>query len=320
MEETSVAAIIPAFNVVRCVGAAIESALAQSLQPAQIIVVDDCSTDGTSDLVAKMAEQHPAIVLVKKQKNGGVAAARNAGIDLATTNWIAILDADDTFLPNRLEYLVGNAERMGLDLAADNYYNFDSQANDVVGLALPISMIGDSLLLDRYSFVRNCMTNMAGAVDLGLIKPIIRREFLVNNGLHYRENIRHGEDFHFYLDALMHGAKLALFPEAHYMYTQRLGSLSGKQSVLSRTKTDLFSIERDSRNLADLAFAQNDPDLAKLLLLRANKMKTARQFFRFRDLCTDGQFLKAAKLILTDRDAQVGVKASVQHKLRKIWN
>jgi len=320
MEEPSVAVIIPAFNVARCVGAAINSALAQSLPPAQIIVVDDCSTDGTGDVVLEMAKQHPTITLVKKPKNGGVAAARNTGIDLAATDWLAVLDADDTFLPTRLEYLVRNAEQRGLDLAADNYYNFDSQANDVVGLALPVSMIGDSLVLDRYSFVRNCMTNMAGAVDLGLIKPIIRRSFLNKNGLRYREDIRHGEDFHLYLDALMHGAQLALFPEGHYMYTQRLGSLSGKHSVLSRTKTDLPAIERDSRNLADLAFAQNDPELAKLLLKRADKMKTARQFFLFRDFCTDAQFFQAAKLLFTDRNVQVGVAASVQNKLRKVWN
>ena len=76
-----------------------ESIFRQTLPPSQIVVVDDGSTDGTSDWLKKKL---PAVELVI-QKNQGVSAARNSGIRKATTDWIALLDSDDVWCPTKLE-------------------------------------------------------------------------------------------------------------------------------------------------------------------------------------------------------------------------
>jgi succinoglycan biosynthesis protein ExoO len=320
MMQTSVTVLIPAFNVADCIGSAIDSALAQSLAPAEIIVVDDASTDDTANIVASIAKIHTSVKLIRKTVNEGVAAARNTGIELATADWIAILDSDDRYLPDRLKYLVNAAEEQQLDFAADNFYNYDFFADKIVGIAIPPSMIGTSLKLDRYDYVRNCMTSMAGAVDFGLLKPIVRRSFLQATGVRYRGDVRHGEDFIFYLNALVLRAKFAIFPEGHYIYTQRLGSLSGKHSTLTRTKVNFSAVETESRKLADSELTRNDPKLIELLVLRSDKMKAARKYFEFRDAVSEGRLINAASRVFLDGEVRSCIIAAVRYKLKKRWS
>lgn len=93
----TVSAIIPAYNAEKLIHRAIESALAQTHPMLQILVVDDGSSDGT----ARVAAQYPVTVITKP--NGGPATARNIGIKHATAEWIAFLDHDDTWHPNKTE-------------------------------------------------------------------------------------------------------------------------------------------------------------------------------------------------------------------------
>ena len=90
--------IIPAFNAERFVSAAIDSAVAQTTPVHEIIVVDDGSTDGTVNLV----KSYGAAVSLVRQQNGGAGRARNAGARAATGNWLAFLDADDQWRPEKL--------------------------------------------------------------------------------------------------------------------------------------------------------------------------------------------------------------------------
>jgi glycosyltransferase involved in cell wall biosynthesis len=98
-ENWSVSAVIPAFNAGASIARAIDSVLAQSVPLDEIIVVDDGSTDDTHTVVA----DYGAAVRYLGQKNLGPSAARNAGIRAAQSAWIAFLDADDEWLPNKLK-------------------------------------------------------------------------------------------------------------------------------------------------------------------------------------------------------------------------
>ncbi len=93
-----ISVVIPAMNAEAFVGRAIDSALAQTLAPREIIVVDDGSTDGTRQVVQRYGER----VRYLQQDNQGASAARNTGIRAASGEWIAFLDADDEWLPERL--------------------------------------------------------------------------------------------------------------------------------------------------------------------------------------------------------------------------
>ena len=93
-----VSVIIPTYNRVRMLKEAIDSVLAQDYQNVELIVVDDGSTDNTTELL-KAYGQHLSVI---NQKNAGVSAARNAGIATATGHYIAFLDSDDLWLPQKL--------------------------------------------------------------------------------------------------------------------------------------------------------------------------------------------------------------------------
>jgi glycosyltransferase involved in cell wall biosynthesis len=95
----SVSVVIPAYNAERFLAAAIESVLAQTFADLEVIVVDDGSTDGTASVVESYGQR----VTYIRQANSGVAAARNRGIAASTGAYVGFLDADDTWLPHKLD-------------------------------------------------------------------------------------------------------------------------------------------------------------------------------------------------------------------------
>ena len=99
MSEISVSVVIPTFNRRHTIERALDSVIGQSFAAQEIILVDDGSTDQTA-LV--MQQSYPDLTVVT-QANKGVSAARNAGITLAGSEWIALLDSDDEWLPNKLQ-------------------------------------------------------------------------------------------------------------------------------------------------------------------------------------------------------------------------
>ena len=93
-----VSVIVPAYKAQETIGAALRSALSQELAPREVICVDDGSPDATADLVAR---EFPGVRLVR-QENAGPSAARNRAAALAQGEWLAFLDADDVWLPQKL--------------------------------------------------------------------------------------------------------------------------------------------------------------------------------------------------------------------------
>jgi len=93
---------ITAYNAADTIGRAIRSALAQSWQPIEIVVVDDCSTDDTNDVLLQLSVVHPELRIFCNQNNGGVAVSRNRIITEAKGEFVAFFDDDDESLPERI--------------------------------------------------------------------------------------------------------------------------------------------------------------------------------------------------------------------------
>jgi succinoglycan biosynthesis protein ExoO len=231
----SVAVIIAAYNVVDYIERAIASVQAQTAQVSEIVVSDDGSTDGTPGLVRRLAERDARIKLVQAGKNTGPGAARNRAIEAATAEWVAVLDADDAWKPERVQRLLQAAIESSSVIVADNYLKFDDAAGRVVGAALPES---SSLRpLTTASFIAS--EHPLGSVRFGMLKPMIQRRFLRDRDIQYATNIRLAEDFHLFLRVLLEGGKGVLLNEALYIYTLPQSLISGSQSRGSRTKPNL---------------------------------------------------------------------------------
>jgi len=109
--EPLVSVVIPAYNAEKTIPNAIRSVLEQTMSDLEVIVVDDASTDGTTRVVEDIRDAR--LRLVRSLRNSRCAAARNLGLRNATGVWITFLDADDEFVADRLEYLLGVALREG---------------------------------------------------------------------------------------------------------------------------------------------------------------------------------------------------------------
>ncbi|TLD69284.1 glycosyltransferase family 2 protein [Phragmitibacter flavus] len=151
-----VSVVIPAHNAEETIGATLESVLGQSYGNFEVIVVDDGSTDGTAGLVEEVALRDVRVRLVR-QVRGGVAAARNAGIERTSGVYVAPIDADDVWHPQRLELHVAALEREGEDTGVvySPYYRIDAlgrersrsylyyEKGDVFELQLATNLVGN---------------------------------------------------------------------------------------------------------------------------------------------------------------------------------
>ncbi len=122
MRDRKVSVVVPAFNAERYLCATLNSILGQSLTPHEIIVVNDGSTDSTLQIISDFSHVYSS-VLVISQDNQGLPAARNAGKELATGNYIAFCDSDDLWEPEKLKRQVTYLEMHPEFLAAVSMYS-----------------------------------------------------------------------------------------------------------------------------------------------------------------------------------------------------
>lgn len=116
MTQPKISIIVPVYNVEPYLRQCLDSIVSQSYQNLEIILVDDGSPDGCPAICDEYARQDNRIQVIH-QKNGGVSAARNAGLDAATGDWIGWVDSDDWIEPDMYAYLLENALACGADMA-----------------------------------------------------------------------------------------------------------------------------------------------------------------------------------------------------------
>jgi len=214
----TVSVIMPVYNAVAYVREAIESVITQTLPVHEIIVVDDGSTDGTSELLLKYAHsESPTLAGIRyfRRKHKGAAAARNFGARRATGTILAFQDADDWSHPNRLElqlrYL---AEYPGHDICHTAVETVSARSGkrlrNSVGPITPTNML-------------SLKNSFAGATMM-----IRRSVWLDMGGQNESEALNASHDFEFALRALERGLKFVFLDNgALYRYRRHEGNISG---------------------------------------------------------------------------------------------
>jgi succinoglycan biosynthesis protein ExoO len=215
-----VSIVIAAWNAEGFIAQAVSDALAQQGVSLEVIVADDASTDGTRS--AAVSDER--VRYVRLPRNGGPAAARNAGFAAARGEWLMVLDADDRMDPGRAAALVGLARTEKADIVADNF-RVIAQDGSAPRLHIAEPLDGSFETIDLAMFIRENQLFQTRP-GYGYLKPAFRREFLVAHGLAYDPALRIGEDYDLVARALAAGARYVRHRSAGYAYVTRAGSIS----------------------------------------------------------------------------------------------
>ncbi|KQX05681.1 MULTISPECIES: glycosyltransferase family 2 protein [unclassified Leifsonia] len=132
---TDVSVVIPAYNAAEFLGDAVERLLRQTIA-VEIVVVDDGSGDSTARIGAELADRHPSVVFVPLAENGGVAAAREAGVEASSGRFIWFVDADDEWTTDAAETMLAAADGFAADVvcAGAEYLSVDGSRRPVPSL------------------------------------------------------------------------------------------------------------------------------------------------------------------------------------------
>lgn len=265
-DEPDVTFVIAAYNAADTIGRAVRSALEQRGVSVEVVVADDCSSDGTRTVVAGLADAR--VRLLALEKNRGPGGARNAALDVARGRWVAVLDADDMLYPDRLARMIRHAATIEADMAVDNIDVLSGDGR--LERMFPAAMLSN---LDELALAAFIDSNVLfrGTHNFGYMKPVIRRAYLDRHALRFDEALRIGEDYLMLASALASGGRCAIVPEAGYVYHIREGSIS---RVLERHHVDAM-IAGDQRFLARFDLA---PEAAAAQRRRSRSLAEARAF------------------------------------------
>ena len=125
MKQTpKVSIITPAYNAAEFLPETINSVLKQTFSDWEMIIIDDCSTDNTFEIATNYSKIDSRIKVIQNNINSGVAATRNNGLDIALGDFIAFVDSDDMWLPEKLEKQIAFMEENGYALTYTKYQNY----------------------------------------------------------------------------------------------------------------------------------------------------------------------------------------------------
>lgn len=183
--------VIPVHNGARHIRECLESVFSQTLPPRRVIVVDDGSTDETVAVVNAMQSENSALLLHKMGRNAGVSAARNAGIGLSEAPFVAFIDADDVWLPNKLAFQreIFENSRQPVGFVHASFFLIDEAGHVLDVRAPPTLLRGD--VFSRLLRERNILSGSASAV-------LIKRDILDKAGL-FDDRLYYGEDWDLWL-------------------------------------------------------------------------------------------------------------------------
>lgn len=265
----SVSIIIPAYNAAEFIGETLDSVFAQTFSDYEVIVINDGSPD--TDALEKVLARYPEKLRYLKQENKGAAAARNTGLRAAAGEFVAFLDADDTWLPSFLEKQIELLQR--------------TKADFVYADAL---LVGESPLSGRtFMQVQPSRGEVTAASLLAVEVTVLtstvlaRRQPIIEVGL-FNESLKRGHDFELWLRLAKHGVRFAHQHDvlAHHRIVE--SGLSGDTiSQLKRTLSVLDVIgKRDdlSANEKSALKVNMDRTLGELALEDAKSRLLAGDF------------------------------------------
>lgn len=220
-----VSIIIPAYNVDKTLTKCVESALAQTYQNIEIIIIDDGATDGTANLADELASSYCRVRVIH-QENRGLSGARNTGIDSAQGDLLFFLDADDYIEPNEIELLYSEMKSTGANLVVGGLVY--ETPDGVRGKTLvPKRGVVDEEGYWRRAYIDSTGDCVSYVVSCGKLSK--RTAF---QGMRFDEGKLHEDEFIIHR-LIAQCSRIAFSGTAGYVYVQNQTSITHTPSVKS---------------------------------------------------------------------------------------
>ena len=266
VETCCVSVLVPAYNSAATLPRAVRSALSQDLPDIEVVIIDDGSDDRTDVVARALAAGDARVRQITLPRNRGKAVAMNTGVAAARGRWIAVLDADDWYAPNRLSTLISLAEQRRVELVADNQFHYDDGAGQVVRTAFPVRQ--GECPLDKAAFIAG--SDPYSDFNFGMLKPVVRADFIRTTGLAYHENAKFSEDFIYMVEFLAAGGRGCLVDRPLYYWSQAFGTISRRWTETGggRWRYNFSSAIAANTEVMRTMQRAGEHDLAAVLLAR----------------------------------------------------
>lgn len=258
---TKVSLIIPVYNEAPFLKRCLDSVVNQTDKSAQVIIVDDGSTDGSAEICDKYKK---CGFEVYHKKNGGVSSARNFGMKKAKGEYITFLDSDDVLLPNAIQIMTKEAEQ-GFGIYQFGQYRFRrAEQMDHINLTIPYRApkgYYDFDFIPKYWVI--------------VWNKLYKRSLIEENNIKFRPGMQFGEDAMFSAECILANGGLYHASQATVVHL-----LDNKDS-LCRGNLNKGKIQKLDDELCKLAEAQTDPEKKKWMETAVREHRNARLFKRY---------------------------------------
>ncbi len=207
--------IVPIYNVKEYLNRCLDSILNQTYRDFEIIMVDDCSTDGSGIIAKDYASRYPeACRFVQHNENRKLSAARNTGMKVATGSWLSFVDSDDWIIDDYLSTMLETALKDNADIVACSYYHIWDN-----GYKTEINPFGklttDSSQKEKVALMRN-----------HAVTRLYKRSFIEDSKLLFPEKIWRAAEMGFTIPLLTKTNRVSIMKKPMYYYYQRPTSIS----------------------------------------------------------------------------------------------
>ncbi len=237
--------VIPNYNKANYLNDCINSVINQTLKNWRLFIIDDCSSDNSSKILDNF-KKNKKIKIIKLRKNLGPGNARNIGISLSRSKYLAFLDSDDLWKKNKLKKQISFMENLDLNLSYTDYISFFENKKKTMKTNLVKK-------IDYKTFLKNSSINTS--------TMIIKRKIIKNLRFYLNEHI---EDYIFKCELLKRGNIAYKSPEHSAYYRIINDSRSGKKIK------NVFQLWRANKRFNNLSFFQN---VKSILLISINSLK-----------------------------------------------
>ena len=276
--QPKVSVIIPVYNCEAFLPQCIESLQAQTMQEIEMIFVCDASPDDSLSILRRYEQEDSRIRVIAFEQNRGVSAARNAGIEAASGEYVIFCDSDDWVEPQMYQRLYDMAQAHDADIAFCRVFKDYANRQENVPLGFETGMRFDEAAI-REKLIPAMLSRETDSDELPLSgytpRNLFRREVLEKH--RFREEIRYAEDLLFIIECMLCSRAAVAVDEAYYHYRFHAGSVTKRYSAHVPQSHDL------SNDAIEALLADNAECVRRMTIRRRKMAVTA-----VRNLCYPG--------------------------------